>query len=161
MVDASLVRMSSPDRIIRFAITFVFGGLVALAIGWGIGLLFPHIRIAVFLVLLVLWFIAGVQVVLQQERDKERDAEASRRSTWDRSRLPVEFRFADEDTTLKNIEDRVGLHARTREAEDGTQIVEWDLPYGTILMSFDHAGNHAVVRNIRYFRTGQRGEQLL
>lgn len=110
--------MSSPERIIRFAITFVFGGLIALLIAWGIGVVFPHIRIAVFLVLLFLWFIAGIQVVTQQERDRERDTEASRRSNWDKSGLPVEFRFVDQDTTLKDIEDRVGPPGRKRKADD-------------------------------------------
>jgi hypothetical protein len=152
--------MSSPEIIVRFAITFVFGGLIALLIAWGIGFLFPDLRFGAFLVMLLLWFVAVVQVAKQHEGDKTRDMLTSRRPTWNRGTLPTEFQFADQDTTLKEVEFRVGEHTRSRETDDGTRIMEWDLPYGTILVSFEHSGNNAVIRNIRYFRTGQRGEEL-
>jgi hypothetical protein len=160
MVDASLVIMSSPDLIVRFVITFVFGGIIALLIAWGIGFLFPDIRITAFLVMLVLWFVAGVQALKQREGDETRDTSTSRKVTWNRATLPTEFQFADQTTTFNEIEIRVGPHTRSRENQDGTRIMEWDLPYGTIFISFGHSGNHALVRNIRYFRTGQRGEEL-
>ncbi len=141
-------------------ITYAVGAFVAGAISITVGMVFPAWKIPVLFVLLLLWLFGTISGFMQIDSDDRLRGVDVGKDGWDKSTLPIHFRFIDPETTLKEVVQRVGPYTRIRET-GAVRAMQWDVPYGAVII-FPEDPNDADSKIMRVtvlaeHRIGNRG----
>ncbi|MDQ6626591.1 MAG: hypothetical protein M3Y69_10735 [Verrucomicrobiota bacterium] len=141
--------MTTPERIIRYAITFAVGAVVAALAAVVVGYFAPGFGQVTFIVLTLTW--AGGLVAVRR-RDIDTDGGALGTfpdpAAWPPERLPYEFRFITRRTTLAELIERLGPPAQRI-----GRSLRYDLPAeGVLDILVEGDGGDDRVRAIQAYR---------
>ncbi len=125
--------MSFAERLRRYGGTFVTGVFAAFFIAVLVSKIWPDAYRPVFIGLVLFWLVGLVGVVVRDVRSRDA-AVFSDPSDWRPTELPLEFRFVTHETSLQELERRLG--APIPVADTGS--VRYDLPSGgALFIHFD------------------------
>jgi hypothetical protein len=148
----------SAKYIFENAGAILLGVPIATVVAGGVGLLWPSVRLPVFLVVLLWWVSAGVVSVIKDFRATDGGLLASVLGLpgW-RSSVPPEFRFIDRDTTLQEVIDKLGPY--TRETTSGEiKAFEYEVPGdGSVIVFAEWPFEpSSVIRGVQFCRKGEK-----
>ena len=120
--------MSFAERFRRYGSTFITGVVAAFFVAALVSKVWPNASRPVFFGLTLFWLVGLVGVIVRGMRSRE-VAVFTDPSQWRADELPLEFRFITRETTLRELERRVGP---SRPVAD-TGSVRYDLGAGGAL----------------------------
>ena len=120
--------MNLTERLRRYGSTFLTGVVAAFFVAALVSKVWPDASRRVFFGLVLFWLVGLVGVVVRDIRSRDA-AVFSDPSQWRAEELPLEFRFITRETTLQELERRVGP---SRPVAD-TGAVRYDLGSGGAL----------------------------
>jgi hypothetical protein len=141
--------MTTPDRIVRFVITFVVGAAVAAILASVVGHFQPSYAKFTFFTLVILWAAAGVGV-LRRDIDTQGGALGTFADprAWHPDTLPYEFHFITRRTTSREVFERVGPPT-----QQIGRLLRYDLPTeGALFILLEGRDFDARVRAIQAYR---------
>ncbi len=120
--------MSVAERLRRYGGTFITGVVAAFFVAAPVSKVWPNASRPVFLGLVLFWLVGLVGVAVRDIGSRDA-AVFSDPSHWRAEELPLEFRFITHETTLQELERRIGP---CRTVAD-TGAVRYDLGSGGAL----------------------------
>ena len=120
--------MSFAERLRRYGSTFITGVVAAFFVAALVSKVWPDAYRPVFVGLVLFWLVGLVGVVVRDIRSRDA-AIFSDPSQWRTDELPLEFRFITGDTTLHELEHRLGPSSPVAD----TGAVRYDLGSGGAL----------------------------
>ncbi len=141
--------MSLAERFRRYGSTFITGVVAAFFVAALVNKVWPDASHGVF-GLVLFWLLGLVGVVIRDFRSRDA-AVFSDPSHWRTAELPLEFRFITPETTLQELERRVGPYSPVAD----TDTVRYDLGSGGALFIYldSPPTSDSTVRGIQLYRS--------
>jgi hypothetical protein len=115
-----------------------------------LGLLLPTFCWPIFITIMMLWLALGIlSIINDQCNPPEPPANAK---DW-RSKVPMEFRFISDETTVEEVINRARECSRLREL-DGIKALQYDLPDGAAVLILPEAPYQtwSRLREVRFYQ---------